>query len=159
MCWSNHRAVVRSSTRPARRPMSPANDDLRVSDADRDDTIRLLTRATGEGRLTMTEFEERVDEVLRARTEADLRRARRELPVDRPGPAGAHRPVDLAGWAPALVRLALVVAAVAVVGPWVLWLAIPFFLCGWGRHGHRAALRSGERTWRIPDRDDDVTLV
>jgi hypothetical protein len=66
---------------------------LLVSDRERDYTIELLRGHLLSGRLTAEEFEERVDEVCRARYADDLWRALRELPVERPPaparPAGA----------------------------------------------------------------------
>src|SRR3954454_21074366 len=43
--------------------------------------IRDLTRHCGDGRLTLDELEERIDEVNRATTDEEIRHALRELPV------------------------------------------------------------------------------
>ena len=48
--------------------MSGERPDLRMSDADREVVFARLNAAAAEGRLTLAEFEERVDGVLRART-------------------------------------------------------------------------------------------
>lgn len=45
---------------------------IRLSDAERNDAINDLARAVGEGRLSMEEFEERSDDIMRAQTKADL---------------------------------------------------------------------------------------
>ena len=47
--------------------------NLRVSDAERNRVIEELQRHTADGRLTLDEFEARVEETLRARTAAELR--------------------------------------------------------------------------------------
>ncbi len=57
---------------------------LLVSDRERDYTVRLLRKHWLSGRLTEEEFEQRVDEALRARFATDLWRALRALPVDAP---------------------------------------------------------------------------
>jgi Domain of unknown function (DUF1707) len=57
---------------------------LLVSDQERDYTVRLLRTHWLSGRLTAEEFEQRVDEALRARSATDLRRALRALPIDAP---------------------------------------------------------------------------
>ena len=46
--------------------------ETRVSDAERDKVVEILTRAVGEGRLTLEEFEERLGGVLAAATHAEL---------------------------------------------------------------------------------------
>lgn len=46
--------------------------EMRVSDAERNRVVEQLNQAVGEGRLTLAEFEDRIGEVLAARTHADL---------------------------------------------------------------------------------------
>jgi hypothetical protein len=48
---------------------------------ERDEAIRELTRHCGDGRLTLDELEDRIQEVYAAETEEDIRHALRELPV------------------------------------------------------------------------------
>jgi hypothetical protein len=69
----------------------PAQPELRMSDSDREGVLARLSTALGEGRLTLTEFEERVDRVLRARTFGDVQ----PIVADLPGatPALAKRDV------------------------------------------------------------------
>lgn len=66
--------------------------EIRVSDAEREVVVDLLRRQASAGRLTLGEFEERLEEVYGSRTRRDLERALRELPVEPPpalsGPAG-----------------------------------------------------------------------
>lgn len=51
---------------------SPYDRTLRLSDSERNDALTDLARAVGEGRLSMTEFEERSDSVMQAVTQKDL---------------------------------------------------------------------------------------
>ncbi|WP_129670131.1 DUF1707 SHOCT-like domain-containing protein [Phytoactinopolyspora endophytica] len=57
---------------------SPA--DLRCSDVDRERVAEALRQAAGEGRLTLTELEERLDATFKARTYGDLQPITRDLP-------------------------------------------------------------------------------
>jgi hypothetical protein len=56
------------------------NPDLLVSDADRTRVAGQLREHYEAGRLTLDEFQERLDEVHAARTEAQLERVLRQLP-------------------------------------------------------------------------------
>lgn len=51
---------------------------------ERDEVIRALTRHCGDGRLTLDELEERITEAYEATTDAELRHALRDLPVEQP---------------------------------------------------------------------------
>jgi hypothetical protein len=53
---------------------------IRASDADRERAVAQLRQHLSDGRLTLEEFTERVDEAYAARTTADIERALRELP-------------------------------------------------------------------------------
>jgi Domain of unknown function (DUF1707) len=53
---------------------------LRASDADRDTTVDILCAAVGDGRLTLTELDERVGAALSARTVAQLAGLIADLP-------------------------------------------------------------------------------
>ncbi|MFE9673565.1 DUF1707 domain-containing protein [Streptomyces sp. NPDC006259] len=55
--------------------------DLRASDADRERVAEVLRDALAEGRLDMTEFEERLDATYRARTYGELTPVTRDLPA------------------------------------------------------------------------------
>jgi hypothetical protein len=58
---------------------------MRVSDSDRNRVVGWLNQAVGEGRLSLAEFEDRVDGVLAAVTQSDLARFTADLPaVDAP---------------------------------------------------------------------------
>lgn len=54
---------------------------IRLSDAERNDAINDLARAVGEGRLSMDEFGERSDDIMRAQTKADLVPVFRDIPT------------------------------------------------------------------------------
>jgi len=76
---------------------------LRASDAERDAVAAELRQHLEDGRLTMEEFSERLDEVYAAKTHGQLARARRELPpLTRTAPPAqmpprlGRRPGDLA---------------------------------------------------------------
>jgi Domain of unknown function (DUF1707)/Cell wall-active antibiotics response 4TMS YvqF len=55
---------------------------IRASDAERDATIEHLSAATGDGRLTLAEFSQRMELATAARTRADLDRLVTDLPAD-----------------------------------------------------------------------------
>lgn len=60
--------------------MSPRERHLRASDADREETVRLLERGLREGRLTVDEFDERVRAAYTARTLGELDDLTHDLP-------------------------------------------------------------------------------
>jgi hypothetical protein len=59
----------------------PSHRELRMSDADRERVVNRLNAAVAEGRLTLAEFEERVDGVLRARTYGEIEPYVADLPT------------------------------------------------------------------------------
>ena len=80
------------STDPAPPPATPTPSDpsaLRASDADRDYIAQLLHHACGAGMLTMTETEDRLGAVYKARFRHELLPLTADLPLDRP-PLGSH---------------------------------------------------------------------
>ncbi len=56
--------------------------DLRVSDAERQAVARRLERGLRDGRLTIAEFDERVQAAWAARTRGDLEELTADLPAD-----------------------------------------------------------------------------
>ena len=78
------------------------DDVMAVLTDQRDQVVRELTKHCGDGRLTLDELEERIEEAFAASNQAELRRVLRELPVDdsvlradesaRPAPVRAERP-------------------------------------------------------------------
>ena len=53
-------------------PADPDPTSLRASDKDRERAAEVLREAAGEGRLSMTELDERLDAVYEAKTYAEL---------------------------------------------------------------------------------------
>jgi hypothetical protein len=109
---------------------------------ERNRVIELLKQHTADGRLTLEEFETRVDETLTARTGNDLRTVLRDLPVpDRERPA--TRTTLRVG--AAMLRLPVIALAVVLiwvaVGHLLLWplLLVAFFWFGTGGGRHRRA--------------------
>lgn len=59
----------------------PSKPEVRISDADRESVVARLNVAVGEGRLTLAEFEERLDGVLRAHTYGEVEPFVADLPA------------------------------------------------------------------------------
>jgi uncharacterized membrane protein len=123
-------------------------DSLRLSDADRESAVDLLSEQYALGRLTRDEFDERSDAVWSAKTQGDLAPVFVDLPVQaatRPGwTSGGRLPAvapHRARWWPvplAPVLVALVALTVLTHLPFVL-LFVVLFVCfgrwhhaGWG---------------------------
>ena len=150
MCWSSPRDY-RESWSVERQPRT----DVRVSDADRQATVEQLSRHTGEGRLTLEEFEARVDEALEAKTHGELQLVLRELPAER-------RPLRQR-YSSGMIRAAaiwvvILVAAVVLIGPGALWWLVPLAFFKFGAFGGHHHHTSRERPRQL-DRGDDLTLV
>lgn len=62
-------------------PERTGNRQMRVSDADRDQVAEVLRDATGQGRLTFDELEERLGRAYTAKTYADLDEVTHDLPT------------------------------------------------------------------------------
>ena len=120
---------------PDRRP------ELRASDADRQRVADRLRRAHDEGRLDLTEFDERVAAAYAARTYADLEVLTADLPpepaVARPAAPPARRaevsPAAVRAWATASIANIVIwgivsVAATGPIYPWWIWVAGPWGL-------------------------------
>jgi Domain of unknown function (DUF1707) len=83
----------------------PPDREVRLSDADRERVIGWLNTALGEGRLTLSEFEQRVDAVLRAKTYGDVDPYLADLPIAVPAPQPPPREVvELRGVASSIKR-------------------------------------------------------
>jgi hypothetical protein len=65
--------------------------ELRISDKERQDVIAQLRDHTADGRLTLVEFDERVEEVFAAKTTRELEHSLRELPILGPPPPDPNR--------------------------------------------------------------------
>jgi hypothetical protein len=150
MCWSN-RWDTRDSWEIERRSRA----DVRVSDDDRQATIDQLSRHTGDGRLTLEEFEARVDETWRATTHGDLQHVLRELPVERPPLRHRYREAQLRA---AAFWIAIIVLAAVALGPGSLWWLIPLAWFKLGAFGHHRSHRH-EPPHELPPQRDELTLA
>ena len=109
---------------------------LRIGDAERDGAISELGDHFAAGRLTTEEFEQRVDQAIRARFNDDLE----PLLVDLPRTAepsmesrSDRRPDAHFAWSPVLwfaplLVVCAVVAAVILSAPWLVWMFLWVFL-------------------------------
>ena len=109
---------------------------LRIGDAERDRAISELGDHFAAGRLTTEEFEQRVDQAIRARFNDDLE----PLLVDLPRTAEPsvesqwnHRSDAHLAWSPVLwfaplLVVCAVVAAVILSAPWLVWMFLWVFL-------------------------------
>src|SRR5215467_5569253 len=87
---------------------------IRASDAERDATLERLSAATGDGRLTLEEFSQRMDRATTAKTRAELDRLVADLPTT-PGAAGnavAGRDPGRSSWHISPI------GGLSVSGPW-----------------------------------------
>ena len=132
MCWGGYRSWDLDERRTDTAP-EPAGADMRASDADRQRVIAQLRTHTADGRLTLDEFEARVEEAWRATTHAELRHVLRELPVPevvRPVVSSPRRRqrVDLP--VPVMVVMAIVaISFFMTVGWWLIPLSFWMVRC------------------------------
>ena len=108
---------------PPRRRLSFS--DLRISDAERAEVADLLSKHYGDGRLDQAEFNERLDQAMKARTYADLDGILVDLPRTEAEASEApkatarrrheHRPLRV------LVLTVFIVVAVAAVAHTLIW--------------------------------------
>lgn len=129
----------------------------RIGDLERERTIARLREHVGTGRISLAEFESRLDTVYAARTEADLAAVVRDLPADRPRNVtsrgvGAVGPRLAAVWAPWVLTgvICLVIWAATSVGAghalyfWPIWVIGPWgAVLALGTLTGRAAVRTG----------------
>ncbi|MCX4852223.1 DUF1707 SHOCT-like domain-containing protein [Streptomyces canus] len=90
-----------------------AAEDMRASNADRDQVLEIIRDAAAEGRLTPEELEQRVQSALAARTLRDLATLTRDLPEQ---PKRTKSPIP----AKDLVKIVKRIGSVEWVGPWVV---------------------------------------
>ncbi|WP_433212300.1 DUF1707 SHOCT-like domain-containing protein [Dactylosporangium sp. CS-047395] len=83
--------------------MSTDRPDMRISDAERELVVAQLNSAVAEGRLTLAEFEERVDGVLRSRTFGEIEPYVGDLPQK--GPIAAPEQLEIRNRASSLKRV------------------------------------------------------
>ncbi len=118
------------SSRWARGSTSSADPQMRISDADRTEVADRLSKHYSDGRLDQAEFNERLDRVMNAKTQADLNGLFADLPAtDEPEKAvnAVHQPDRRPGnRRPAHRILGLILIAVVAifVARALMW---PFF--------------------------------
>ena len=100
--------------------------ELLASDADRDRTAERLRAAAGEGRLTPTELEERLETAFTARTDAELEPLVADLPPSPREPRRCDRSHERAY----VATMVLLVAIWALTGAGYFWPIWP--MLGWG---------------------------
>ncbi len=91
---------------------------IRASDAERDATVERLSAATGDGRLTLEEFSQRMGQATTARTRAELDRLVADLPADTPPAAAGSTAVAARGPAAGPAWHVSPVGGLHVSGPW-----------------------------------------
>ena len=118
------------------------DDQIRVSDADRDRVTTRLREHFAQGRLTQDELDERISAALNAKTFGDLRPLMADLPEPVPAQARQAPHPRWAGpppWVayrrgPRLMPLLLLVGLVALLangGGWVLFVFFKVMLLFW----------------------------
>jgi len=102
-------------------------DDLRISDAERAEVADLLSKHYGDGRLDQAEFNERLDQAMRAKTYKDLSGLFADLPPtegsEAPEAVARHRPGRRY---PRLLFLAIIVVIAAAAGHALAWTLTPW---------------------------------
>ncbi|MET9025559.1 DUF1707 domain-containing protein [Nocardia sp. NPDC004168] len=111
-----------------------SQEHMRASDADREKIIDRLRLAMNEGRLSLAEFDDRLQQVYAAKTYGELTPLLSDLPAQREA-----RPVRAKGipqwitimWTPWVFVNALCVAIYLATGAgyfWPFWVAVPWGL-------------------------------
>lgn len=107
-------------------PERTGHDHMRVSDADRDQVAEVLRDATGQGRLSFDELEERLSLAYSAKTYADLDKVTHDLPgpgARAPAPAaepGGGFPPERLGGTPGNTFAVAVMSGAERRGNWVV---------------------------------------
>lgn len=126
--------------------------NLRAADSDREKIAEHLRISHAEGRLDLTEFQQRLERCMQAKTVGELDELVRDLPS---GDERERAPARLTAWrwpiAPLLPIAIAIVVLSAAVGHHIFWLWIPlaFFLwrVSWWRRGWPAGAGRGPRGW------------
>lgn len=130
-CWAGRRTAAllsrrkpSSASRQAGTGSTEAVQPVLASDAEREETARLVSHAVGEGRLSIEEGGQRIDAVLRARHRHELASLVSDLPPIAPAPS--VQPFTSTRLRLLLLAVAAVVVLAAVLvqasaGLWELW--------------------------------------
>jgi hypothetical protein len=128
--------------------------DLRIGDADREAAAATLREHYAQGRLTLEEFNQRLDAVFAATTQSQVRHITRDLPhVSSPGTAPpvaagtdrerSRRDYQSGGWRPRLGLFPVIIAALAT---WLLIVDLHLRMFPWpGKLGIFLAILAGVR--------------
>jgi hypothetical protein len=141
--WS-HGAAPRSGASGA----SGVNPGLRVSDAERAEVADRLSKHFSDGRLDQAAFDERLDQAMRAKTQADLAGLFADLPGADPPGGGAQAQTPPPGndrhrRGRRVLFLVLVAVIAAIAGQslarlsYVPWLLLGILAFLWLRYGPR----------------------
>ena len=110
---------------PEPRNVGPiAGGHLRASDADREQVATVLSTAYAEGRLTREEHDERIDQLMAAKTFDDLIPITRDLVVvGNPAPIAGQQPssrfrIDIAGQSPDSDKMIAIFGGATRTGKW-----------------------------------------
>ncbi|MGK8525221.1 DUF1707 domain-containing protein [Nocardia asteroides] len=109
-----------------------SQDHVRASDADREKIIDRLRHAMNEGRLTLPEFDERLQQVYTAKTYGELAPLLSDLPAQRESQPARARNIPqwiLIMWTPWVFVNVLCVAIYLAAGAgyfWPFWVAVPW---------------------------------
>lgn len=145
--------------RPYEQPAWPVrqNPELRIGDLERDRAIADLGEHYAAGRLNREEFDERSDQAMQARRQAELT----PLFADLPGMTLAGPAVRSPGrgpvlrwplfWLAPLLLVVAVVTAVVASAPWLIWMMLTIVLVtvpwrhrrGFGPYAHRHPMAGG----------------
>lgn len=109
-------------------PLPVWGGSLRIGDTERDQAVSSLSEHFVAGRLTQEEFEERSDRATRARYADEVELLFADLPeLTQEGPRSRRPRTRIGAPPPAMMLLpvltvGLVVAAVVLTAPWILWM-------------------------------------
>jgi len=154
-------------------PTQDPNDAIRASNADREAVVKRLADAYAEGRLELSEMDERTTAAYAAKTVGDLKPLTADLPEAAPTAVVATETPssDSSGWSdwqpwlkfalPAVIALNLAVwVAVSAVSdhhlvfPW--WIILVIVWVTGGHKSKRGNWSGNRRSWSSPDsRPDD----
>jgi hypothetical protein len=108
------------------RHRGPRDRRVRAGDSDRETVADILREQHLAGRLDSDEFQGRLDRCMAAKTYADLDELVTDLPGDSGQTRATSRPWRWRPWPFALLPL-VIIAAIALSGGHLFWLAIPLF--------------------------------
>lgn len=115
--WQDIRRRAATAASAAGAGVGIPRDDLRIGDAERHEMSEMLSRHFAEGRLDESEFQERVEQAMRAKTRGDLRGLLSDLPPIGSASGAASVPQPRFHRRHRIARsIVLVTAAVLVIG-------------------------------------------